>query len=88
MMPYLDLAIAVIFIMFLVVLLGRVIFTPLRWIFKLLLNSAIGLILLLLLNFLGAPFSLSLPINPVTVIISGFLGLPGVILLLVLNYLY
>jgi len=88
MIPYLDIAIASIFALFLIVLLGRVIFAPLRLVFKLLINSAIGLFLLLLINFLGSPFSFSLPINLVTVLVSGFLGLPGVILLAILSYIW
>ncbi|MGI6649562.1 MAG: pro-sigmaK processing inhibitor BofA [Syntrophomonadaceae bacterium] len=87
MLPYVDIAIAAIFALFLIVLLGRAIFTPLRWFFKLLINSAVGLFLLLLVNFVGSPFGFGLPINLVSVLVAGFLGLPGVLLLLVLSFL-
>jgi inhibitor of the pro-sigma K processing machinery len=54
----------------------------------LLINSAIGVFLLLLINFLGTPFSLNLPINLATVLVAGFLGLPGVVLLVILSFIW
>lgn len=86
-MQYIDVAIASIFALFLIVLLGRVIFTPLRWLFKLLINSAVGLFLLWLINWVTGPLGFSLPINLVTVLVVGFLGLPGVLLLAILRCL-
>jgi len=85
--PTLDIVIAALFALFLIMLLGRVFFTPLRWAFKLLVNSAAGLLLLLLVNYLGAPWGFSLPVNIITVLVTGFLGLPGLILLILLRFL-
>jgi len=42
---------------------------------------------LLLLNFVGGYFGLHIALNPVTALVVGFLGVPGVVLLLVLRYI-
>lgn len=55
---------------------------PLRLLWKLVLNSAAGLALLLIFNFFGAWFDITLPVNLVTVLLTGFLGLPGMAVLL------
>lgn len=52
-----------------------------KWIFSLLVNTALGAISLILLNTFGG----RLAINPFTVIVTGLLGLPGVLLLLLLK---
>jgi inhibitor of the pro-sigma K processing machinery len=71
----------------LLALLFRILKTPLRWAFKLLLNAAIGFVALIVLNFFGAWVGLSLGVNWLNAIIVGVLGIPGGILLLLLKYL-
>ncbi len=51
---------------------------PIRWSWKLLLNSACGFLCLWLLNSVSGFTGLYFPVNYVTVIIAGFLGLPGI----------
>ncbi|MDH7478391.1 MAG: pro-sigmaK processing inhibitor BofA family protein [Syntrophomonadaceae bacterium] len=80
-----DFLIAALFALFLIMLLGKVLLTPIRWAFKLLLNSAVGLFILLVINYIGAPWGFSMHINLVTVLTAGILGLPGIILLAVLE---
>lgn len=80
-----DFLIAALFALFLVMLLGKVLLTPIRWAFKLLINSAVGLFILLVINYIGAPWAFSVPINVYTVLTAGILGLPGIILLVVLR---
>lgn len=60
---------------------------PLKGIFKLLMFCLAGLILLLLINLLGQYIELYIPINITTVLVSGILGIPGVILILAINML-
>lgn len=60
---------------------GRIFFMPLKLVFKLVYNALIGGIMLWALNFIGANFGFTIAINPVTALIAGFLGIPGVILL-------
>ncbi len=79
---------AVVICIVLVVLLFKIIKTPLKWAFKLLLNAASGFIALVILNFLGGIVGLSLTINVINCLVAGILGLPGVVLLLILKYLF
>jgi len=79
---------AVVICIILVVLLFKIIKTPLKWAFKLLLNAASGFIALVILNFFGGIVGLSLTINIINCLVAGILGLPGVVLLLILKYLF
>ena len=63
------------------VLVLRIIALPIRWFWKLTVNSACGFVCLWLLNSVTAFTGLYFPVNAVTVVIAGFLGLPGIALL-------
>ena len=71
----------------LVFLLLRIIAMPVRLTAKLLVNSACGFLCLWLLNWISGFTGIFFPINPVTVIIAGFLGLPGIALLAVSQFI-
>jgi len=60
---------------------------PLKILAKLLLNCIFGVLLLLLVNFLGQYIGVEVPINAVSSLIAGFLGVPGVIFLIIFQYL-
>ena len=67
------------------VILFRVLIAPIRLAVKLALHAAAGLLSLLAINFL-APFSgVLIPVNAVTVLVSGIFGLPGTALLILLE---
>lgn len=68
----------------LIFLLGKVLLVPLKIILKLLLNSIIGAVLIIVINFIGANFGVLIPINIVNSLTVGILGIPGVIMLLIL----
>ena len=60
----------------------------LKWPIKILINGISGVILLYVVNIItsnlgmiGLNTSFTLPINPVTALIAGFLGIPGVIVI-------
>ena len=71
----------------LTILLIRIFSVPLRWLLKVLLNAAIGYVGLIIFNFFGGFLGLQIAINWVTILVTGFLGLPGVLLLLLFQYL-
>ena len=53
-------------------------------------NGALGVLLLLLVNFIGGSMGIEqiiIPINAISALIAGFLGVPGVIFLIILNNL-
>ncbi len=55
--------------------------------FKLLLNTVIGFIALIFVNSIGAYIGISIGINLVTALVVGIFGMPGVALLLLLQWL-
>ena len=65
----------------LVGLLLRLMATPIRWFWKLFLNSACGFLCLWLLNSVSGFTGFTFPINYVTALVAGFLGLPGILFL-------
>ena len=70
----------------LVVLLIKIIKTPLKWALKLLLNAVMGFVALFILNFFGEWVGISLGINWINALVVGVLGFPGVILLLLIKF--
>lgn len=50
--------------------------------FKLLINGLSGVIALLIINYFGSMYGLVLPINFFTALLTGFLGIPGVLLII------
>lgn len=67
-------------------LLLRVLVLPVRWFWKLFINSGCGFLCLWLLNSISGFTGLVFPVNSVTVLIAGFLGLPGLVLLAILQF--
>lgn len=70
------------------VLILKILTKPIRWIFKLLINAAFGFVLLFLVNFFGDPVGIYINVNFINSLVAGFLGVPGVILLVVLQFLF
>lgn len=60
---------------------------PLKLIGKLVVNALIGALVLLVVNWIGGNFGISIAVNPLNALITGVLGAPGVILLLVLQWI-
>ena len=71
-----------------VIVIAKVFSWPFGKIFKLVLNIALGLIMILIVNVFGQNIGLHIPFNIVTALISGILGLPGVICLIIINYIF
>ena len=65
----------------------RLIALPIRWGWKIFVNSACGFLCLFLLNSVAGFTGLYFPINYVTVAIAGFLGLPGIGVLALLQFI-
>lgn len=78
---------AVAFVLFLLLVSARILVKPLRLLVKILVNSLIGLLLLVAFNFVGGLMDFTIPINIVTILLAGFLGIPGLILLIVVQML-
>lgn len=68
----------------LIFLLGRALLMPLKFILKLILNSIVGGVVVMVINFIGANIGVAIPLNLVNACIVGVLGLPGTIMLIIL----
>lgn len=66
-------------------LLIRLLFLPMKFAFRIFIHSGCGFICLWLLNTVSGFTGILFPINAVTVLIAGFLGLPGIGLLAILG---
>ena len=71
----------------LAVVLIRLLLMPLKLGFKIALHCACGFVCLWLLNSVSGFTGIYFPINAVTVLISGILGLPGIAILAILAVL-
>lgn len=68
-----------------ILLIGRIFIVPIKIIIKLVLNSILGAILLFIINIVGSNFSFHIGINLITTLLTGILGIPGVVLLIILQ---
>lgn len=66
-------------------IIGKIFIVPIKVIMKLILNTILGAILLYIINIIGASFNFHIGINLVTTLVTGILGIPGVILLILLQ---
>lgn len=60
---------------------------PLKWVGQACVKLIVGALFLFFFNMIGTNFSLHIPINLVTVAVSGFLGLPGLCALVAIDQL-
>ena len=65
----------------------KVLFVPLKYMGKLIINAVVGGAALWVLNVFGGVLGIQIGINIVTALAVGLLGIPGVLLLLVLQYI-
>ena len=69
----------------LAVFLIRLLLLPMKLIVKLIIHSSCGFLCLWLLNTVSGYTGIYLPVNAITVLISGFLGIPGIGLIALLE---
>lgn len=58
----------------------------LKWPLKILINGILGIILLYIANIVGSYIGFVLPINAISALIAGFLGIPGIIFLILFQF--
>lgn len=71
----------------LIFVLCRIFIKPLKWLLRLLINAAMGGLLLAAVNFAGGFAGITVVISPLSALLAGLLGIPGVILVILLQYL-
>jgi inhibitor of the pro-sigma K processing machinery len=80
-MGTINIVIAALFLLVIIFILAQVVLKPIKLLWKLIINSAVGLFLLLIVNYGASYFGFALPVNIITVLVAGFLGIPGILLL-------
>ncbi|OPY59182.1 MAG: SigmaK-factor processing regulatory protein BofA [Pelotomaculum sp. PtaU1.Bin035] len=68
-------------------LVGTVLFRPFKFLIRLAAWMLLGGVLLMAINTVFGNFGLHIAINPVTILTAGVLQLPGLVLLVLVNYL-
>ena len=71
----------------LIYLTGYLLLAPMKLMWRLAAGSVLGALMLMLVNLIGSIFDFSVAINPFTAMAVGFLGLPGAVLIIVLQLL-
>lgn len=56
-------------------------------VFKIIFQIALGAVFLLIFNYFGKQYNVTIPLNPLTSFLAGVLQLPGVGLLLLVKYI-
>ena len=64
---------------------GKIFILPIKWILKLIINSILGGILIWVINLVGGMWGFHIGLNLYTSLLVGFLGIPGVIVLILLK---
>lgn len=66
---------------------GKIFLFPIKKILKLVLNTIIGGAIIYIINLIGASFGFHLGLNVITSLVVGILGIPGAILLIILQFI-
>ncbi len=86
-MPDLGISVCIIAGLLILLLFFKILTKPIKWILKLLLNALLGLAILVVVNYFGAFVGLKITIGWISALVAGVLGLPGVVLLLLIENL-
>ena len=71
-----------------VFIIAKILSWPIKLIMKLIVNIILGGILLFVVNIVGVNFGITIDINWVSALVTGLLGVPGVILLIIFHYIF
>ena len=71
----------------LICLTGYLLLAPMKLMWRLAAGGVMGALILMIVNLAGALFGFSVAVNPFTAMAVGFLGLPGAILVIILQIL-
>lgn len=66
---------------------GYLLLAPVKFLFKLVINSILGGVLLLLINWVGSFWDFQIPLSLISAVCVGALGIPGLFSVYILNLL-
>lgn len=67
---------------------ARIFFVPIKMVLRLILNSALAVGVMFLINLAGPLINLYIGINPISALVVGILGIPGLCVLLLLQIFF
>lgn len=67
------------------VVFGKSFAWPIKLITKLIINSALGALLIFIINLVGTSFNFHIGLNVINSVIVGILGIPGAVLLILIK---
>ncbi len=70
----------------LLVVINQIGLNPVKWIVSVVLHVTVGAIILFFVNAIGQAFDWQIPINPVTAAVAGFLGVPGILTIFIIQW--
>lgn len=70
-----------------ILIIGKIFAFPIKKILKLVLNTIIGGVIIYIINLVGANFGFHIGLNVITSLVVGILGIPGAILLIILQFI-
>jgi len=71
-----------------VIALGKVLLLPMKFVLKLVVNGLLGGLAIIVINLLAQPLlGFFIPLNIISALVAGILGLPGIILLVILQFM-
>jgi len=72
----------------LIYVLIRLMFTPMKYVLYVLYHAVVGGLVLFIINVIGSFIGIHLPLNLVSAVCAGYLGVPGVVLLFALQRVF
>lgn len=72
---------------FAIFIIGKIFLFPIKKILKLVFNTIIGGAIIYIINLIGASFNFHIGLNIITSLIVGILGIPGAVLLVILQFI-
>lgn len=72
-------------VVLIMMLISSSMWSPLKWVGYGLFKVAMGGLILFVFNAIGGYYDFTLPINPITAAMSGILGLPGFVSLIIIK---
>ncbi len=87
-MPDWNVIAAAVFGLFVLYFISRIFYRPLKIIFSALLHLIIGGVVIFLYNLVGILWGLTIGFNVISALIVGIMGLPGLGMLIALQYIF
>ena len=80
-----NILISVVICIIFLLIFGKIFLLPIKKIFKVILNTGLGVLVIFVINTIGTSFGFHIGLNIINALIVGILGIPGAVLLILLK---